>query len=225
VDQSVIGKPVDAHIVYRYDGVFKNQAEIDANGLDYSALVKQLRPGDMKYQDLNRDGKITPDDRVRLNTTNLPRFQGGVTLQARYKNFDLNLLLQGSAGAKQWISTGESGLIGNYLRDVYQNRWSIDDPSSGHPRIANRNDQYYSTGNDYWLRSTDYIRLKNLELGYSIPTQIIKKLGMSHFRLCTSGFNLLTLDKLKVFDPETSSALGYYYPQQKVINFGLMARF
>jgi TonB-linked SusC/RagA family outer membrane protein len=225
IEQSVIGKPVNAYAVYRHDGTFKNQAEIDANGLNYSALVNQLRPGDMRYKDVNRDGKITPDDRIRLNATNLPVFQGGVTLEARYRGFDLNLLLQGSAGAKQWISAGESGSIGNYLLDVYQNRWSIDNPGGAHPRIANRNDQYYSTGNDYWLRSTDYIRLKNLELGYSIPIPILTTWSMSHLRLYISGFNLLTLDKLKVFDPETSNALGYYYPQQKVVNVGLKVRF
>ncbi len=223
--QRSTGKPVNAYLVYKSDGVFRDQTEIDADPLDYSALVKQLRPGDMKYQDIDGDKKITPDDRVRPNTSNLPVFQGGIALDGRYKNFDLSILLQGSAGARQFISTGESGTIGNYLLDVYQNRWSIDSPSSVHPRIANRNDQYYSNGNDYLLRSTDYIRLKNLELGYSVPTKLIDKIGMSHFRLYLSGYNLFTLERLKVFDPENTSALGYYYPQQKIVSFGLEVTF
>ncbi len=72
--QRSTGKPMNTYMVYKYDGVFKDQAEIDANKLDYKAIVNQLRPGDMKYQDFNGDGKITADDRVRLDNTNLPLF-------------------------------------------------------------------------------------------------------------------------------------------------------
>jgi TonB-dependent starch-binding outer membrane protein SusC len=223
--QRSTGKPMNTYVVYKYDGVFRDQAEIDANKLDYSAIVKELRPGDMKYQDFNGDGAITPDDRVRLDNTNLPLFQGGVNLGAQYKNFDLMVLFQGAAGAKQYVSTGESGNIGNFLQDVYQNRWTIDNPSSVHPRIANRSDQYYSGGNDYWLRSSDYIRLKNLELGYTVPSTLVSKVGMSQLRVYFNGLNLFTIDKLKVFDPEADNSTGYYYPQQKVVNFGLAATF
>lgn len=223
--QRSTGKPINTFVVYKNDGVFPDQASIDANTLDYSAIVKQLRPGDMKYQDYNNDGKITPDDRVRLNNTNLPLFQGGVNLGAQYKNFDLTILLQGAAGAKQFVSTGESGNIGNFLQDVHDDRWTIDNPSSVHPRIANRSDQYYSSDNDYWLRDTDYIRLKNLELGYNVPSSVVSKVGMSQLRVYFNGLNLFTIDNLKVFDPETDSATGYYYPQQKVVNFGLAVTF
>ncbi len=223
--QRSTGKPINTYVTYKYDGVFKDQSEIDANKLDYSAIVKALRPGDMKYQDFNGDGKITPDDRVRLDNTNLPLFQGGVNLGASYKNFDLTVLFQGAAGAKQYISAGESGNIGNYLQEIADNRWTIDNPSSVHPRIANRSDQYFSGGNDYWLRSTDYIRLKNLELGYSVPSTIISKVGLSAFRLYFNGLNLATFTKMTSFDPEADNSLGRYYPQTKIINFGLTATF
>ena len=223
--QRSTGKPMNTYVVYKYDGVFKDQAEIDGEHPDYSAIQPKLRPGDMKYVDYNKDGKITTDDRVRLPNTNLPLFQGGLNLGAQFKNFDLTVLFQGAAGAKQYVSTGEAGNIGNFLLDQYENRWTIDNPSSVHPRIANRSDQYYSGGNDYWLRSSDYIRLKNLELGYSIPTEIISKVGLSQFRVYFNGLNMLTWDKLKVFDPEADNSTGYYYPQQKVFNFGLTATF
>ncbi len=223
--QRSTGKPMDTYVTYKYDGVFKDQADIVDNNLDYSAIVKELRPGDMKYQDYNGDGKITPDDRVRLDNTNLPLFQGGVNMGAQYKNFDLTILFQGAAGAKQYISAGESGNIGNYLQEIADNRWTIDNPSSVHPRIANRSDQYFSGGNDYWLRSTDYIRLKNLELGYAIPSDIISKVGLSAFRVYFNGLNLATLSRMKSFDPEADNSLGRYYPQQKVVNFGLTATF
>ena len=224
--QRTTGKPINAYIAYQYDGVFKDQADIDGNKLDYSAIVKTIRPGDMKYKDFNGDGKITPDDQVRNNRTNLPLFQGGMNLTASYKNFDLTILFQGSAGAQQYISLGESGNIGNYLQEIYNNRWTVDNPSSVHPRIANRSDQYFSGGNTYWLRSADYIRLKNFEVGYTIPENIGKKVGINNLRVYVNGLNLVTLvNKLGSFDPEADNATGQYYPQSRIINTGLSLRF
>jgi TonB-dependent starch-binding outer membrane protein SusC len=223
--QRTTGKPMNTFMAYIYDGVFKDQADIDSRKADYSAIVKTLRPGDMKYKDHNNDGKITPDDQVRTNFTQLPMFQGGMNIGAEFKGFDLTILIQGAAGAKQYVSAGEMGNIGNYLLDMYENRWTVDNPSSVHPRIANRSDQYYSGNNTYWLRSSDYVRLKNFELGYSIPENLLKKIGASSTRVYLSGVNLFTLDKLKVFDPETASSTGQYYPQSRVLNLGLNIKF
>ena len=233
--QRTTGRPIRTFIAYQYDGVFKDQAEIDANTLDYKALVNQLRPGDMKYKDIGGpnnsgpDGKITPDDRVRTNATNIPLFQGGLNLGASFKNFDLTVLFQGAAGAKQYIGTGEMGNIGNYLSDIYENRWTVENPSSVHPRIANRADQYYTkfddNGNDYWLRSSDYIRLKNVEVGYTIPSTLGSKIGISNLRFYLNGLNLLTMSKLKVYDPETDNVNGQYYPQARIISGGLSVSF
>ncbi len=223
--QRTTGRPMYTFQAYIYDGVFKDQGEIDANKIDYKAIVNTLRPGDMKYKDYNNDGKITPDDQVRNNFTQLPMFQGGVNMNLQFKNFDLTVLFQGAAGAKQYVSAGESGNIGNFLLDIYQNRWTIDNPSSVHPRIANRSDQYYSNNNTYWLRSSDYIRLKNFELGYTIPEKLGKKAGLNNFRVYVNGLNMLTFDKLKVYDPESTNSTGQYYPQSKVINAGLTATF
>jgi hypothetical protein len=223
--QKTTGRPMNTFMAYIYDGVFKDQAAIDARGLDYTAIVKELRPGDMKYKDYNGDGKITPDDRVRTDFTQLPMFQGGITLGAQYKNFDLTVLIQGAAGAKQYVGTGEMGNIGNYLHTFYENRWTVDNPSDVHPRIANRSDQYYSGGNTYWLRSSDYMRLKNFELGFTIPESIGKKVGFSSMRIYASGVNLFTIDKLKVYDPENTNDNGQYYPQSRVMNLGINVKF
>ncbi|ARK13641.2 SusC/RagA family TonB-linked outer membrane protein [Fibrivirga algicola] len=226
--QRTTGRPINAYIAYLYDGVFKDQADIDAttSKIDYSAIVKNIRPGDMKYQDYNGDGKITPDDRVRNNRTNLPLFQGGMNITAGYKNFDLTILFQGSAGAQQYISLGESGNIGNYLKEFYTDRWTVDNPSSVHPRIANRSDQYYSGGNTYWLRSADYIRLKNMEVGYTLPEAIGRKAGLSSLRVYVNALNLLTIvNKLGSYDPEADNSTGQYYPQSRIINTGVALRF
>jgi TonB-linked SusC/RagA family outer membrane protein len=224
--QRTTGRPMYTYQAYIYDGVYATQAEIDADPINYSAIVNNRRPGDMKFKDHNGDGRITPDDQVRTDFTNLPLFQGGMNITASYRNFDLAILLQGAAGAKQYVSLAESGNIGNYLLEVYENRWTVNNPSSVHPRIANRSDQYYSgQNNTYWLRSTDYIRLKNLEIGYTIPGTLTRRLGVGTLRFYFNGLNLLTFDKLKVYDPESSNATGQYYPQARIVNTGLTVSF
>jgi TonB-linked SusC/RagA family outer membrane protein len=232
--QRTTGRPINSYLAYEYDGVFRDQADIDAtkSKLDYSAIVKDIRPGDMKYKDIGGpnnsgpDGKITPDDRVRNNRTNLPLFQGGMNITASYKNFDMTILFQGSAGAQQYISLGESGNIGNYLQEIYTDRWTVDNPSSVHPRIANRSDQYYSGGNTYWLRSADYIRLKNFEVGYTLPENLGRKVGLGSLRVYVNALNLLTIvNKLGSYDPEADNSTGQYYPQSRIINTGVALRF
>jgi TonB-linked SusC/RagA family outer membrane protein len=223
--QRSTGRPMNTYVAYQYDGVFKDQADIDATTISYKSIVNTLRPGDMKYKDWNGDGKIDPNDMVRNDFTQLPLFQGGFNIGATYKNFDLTILFQGAAGAMQYVSAGEMGNIGNYLTDIYENRWTVENPSSVHPRIANRNDQYFSGGNTYWLRNSDYVRLKNFEIGYNLPETLLSKIGLKNCRFYTNGLNMFTWDKLKVFDPETVNATGQYYPQSKIINFGLTATF
>jgi TonB-linked SusC/RagA family outer membrane protein len=223
--QRSTGSPMNTGLVYQYDGVFPDQQSIDAETLDYSAITNQLRPGDMKYQDYNNDKKITPDDRVRMDQNNIPTFQGGVNLTANWKGFDVSVLLQGAMGARQYISAGESGNIGNYLSDIYDNRWTIENQSSVDPRLANRSDQYYSNGNTYWFRSSDYLRLKNLEIGYNIPAHITEKIGVKNARFYVNGLNLITWSKNKVYDPESDNSLGQYYPQARVLNTGLSVSF
>jgi TonB-linked SusC/RagA family outer membrane protein len=223
--QMSTGRPMNTGLVYQYDGVFATQADIDSERLDYSAITNNLRPGDMKYKDYDGDGKITPQDRIRMDANDIPTFQGGLNLNLAYKNFDLALLFQGASGARVYVSAGESGNIGNYLLDIYENRWTIDNPSSVHPRIANRSDQYFSGGNTYWFRKSDYIRLKNFELGYNLPIQITEKIGVRNVRFYVNGINLFTWDKLKVYDPESSNSTGQYYPQARVISTGLNVTF
>ncbi len=223
--QKSTGRAINAGMYYIYDGVFKDQAEIDANTIDYSDITGNLRPGDMKYQDYDGDGKITPDDRVRRDKNTVPTFQGGLNLGFTYKNFDLSILLQGAMGAETRVGTDESGAIGNYLLDFYENRWSIDNPSSEHPRITDRSDQYFSYNNTYWMRNTDYLRLKTLELGYNAPTEWTKKFGVSSARIFVSGQNLLTWSGMKIYDPESTNAIGHYYPQARLINSGIMVSF
>ena len=185
----------------------------------------------MKFKDVNGDGKITDLDRVRLDKNRDPTFTGGINLDVRYKNFDLTVLFQGAKGGLLLENVYETGDFGNYPLSYYQNRWSVDNPSSVHPRLANRGDTYYTNNgqnfgsNTYWLRSNNYFRLKNVEIGYNLGTNISKRVGISRFRIYANAFNLVTWDKWKIWDPESISSSGQYYPQSRIINTGVRVTF
>ncbi|MGG7663777.1 SusC/RagA family TonB-linked outer membrane protein [Dyadobacter sp. BHUBP1] len=228
--QRTTGKPYQAFLAYQYDGVFADQAAIDANTLDYSGITGTLRPGDMKFKDINGDGKITADDKVRSEKTNRPQFTGGVNINLGYKSFDLSILFQGTMGGLQYIGQTESGDIGNYLKYAYDHRWTIDNPSSTDPRLANRNNTYYTNfdnagANTYYLKSNNYLRLKNIELGYNLPSELGSKIGVSNLRVYVNALNLFTIDKIKIWDPEATSTNGQYYPQSRVLNAGVRVTF
>lgn len=235
--QRSTGKPIPTNVndpnqangtlMYQYDGIFSTQADIDANKLDYSGVgASLLRPGDMKLKDINGDGKIDANDRVRADRNNQPRFQGGLNASVRYKNFDLSILFQGSTGGQIFLQT-ESGTIGNFLQYSYDHRWTVDNPSTVDPRIVDRSNQYFSNGTTYWLRSTNYLRLKNLELGYTLPSTLGNKIGLNNLRVYVNGLNLATYAPAMkgVFDPESTNSGGQYYPQARVINAGLTLSF
>ncbi len=222
------GKPINAFLVYEYDGVFRDQADIEANNLDYSAVTGQLIPGDMKFKDINGDGAINADDQIRLDENETPTFSFGLTFVADYKNFDLSVLFQGATGARFRVQT-ESGDIGNFLKYDHDNRWSIDNPSSVSPRLASRGDTYYTGGpygnNTYWLFDKDYLRLKNLELGYTLQNESLEKAKIANLRFYVNALNLLTFDKHGIFDPESENQAGTYYPQSRVVNTGVSITF
>lgn len=227
------GKPMpsnvddaDAMLLYQYDGIFKDQKDVDANTLDYSGVggAGKLFPGSMRFKDVNNDGKIDGNDRVRSDKNQTPTFQGGLTIGLQYKDFDLNVLFQASKGAELFIQT-ETGTIGNYLKDTYDHRWTVDNPSSVYPRTVDRNNQYFSNRNTFYTVSTNYVRLKNFEVGYTLPSRIGKKFGISRLRLYVNGLNMVTWSKEKIYDPESQNSDGHYYPQSKIINTGVNLTF
>src|SRR5690606_34619554 len=98
--QHSTGRTINSGLYYIYDGVFRDEADIAANTLDYSAVTNSLRPGDMKFVDYDGDGDITPDDRVRRDKNTIPTFQGGLNIGMQYKGFDLTVLFQGATGGE-----------------------------------------------------------------------------------------------------------------------------
>ena len=218
--QSVTGKPYNTPLLYNAIGVFNDQAEVDENPHWPGA-----RPGDLIFEDVNQDGVINSDDRIRQENNTIPRFQGGITFDMQYKGFDFSLLFQGATGAKSYIRT-QSGDFGNYLSDFADGRWTTTNPTSEKPRTFNREDEYWiSQANTYWWRNTDYLRLKNIQLGYTLPAAWVSKVGLKTARLYVNAINLITMDSFKVFDPETDNQDGTVYPQKKTYNAGINLTF
>jgi len=179
----------------------------------------------MKFKDVNGDGKIDANDRVRSDKTNLPTFQGGLIIGAQYKNFDLSILFQAATGAEVFILNNESGTIGNFLQYDFDHRWTLDNPSSVYPRTVDRANQYFSNRNTYYMMSSNYIRLKNFEIGYNLPPGISKRVGINNLRIYVNGLNLITWSKQDILDPEGTSQNGQYYPQARIINTGVTVTF
>lgn len=222
-----------AFLAFQYDGVFRDEAEIAANKIDYSAAEGSLRPGDMKFKDIagpngKPDGKITDLDAVRMDKTRDPRFTGGLNINMAYKGFDLTALFQGAVGGLQLLNFNETGEFGNWLQYGYDNRWSVGNPSSEHPRLVSRTNRYYTNSfrnNTYWLRSNNYVRFKNVEIGYTLGANTGERIGISRLRIYASGLNLITWDKLGIWDPEAQAENGYAYPQSRIISTGVRVTF
>ncbi len=218
--QKSTGYPIGSSLLYQAIGIFSDQASLDK----YPHL-SQARPGDIIYKDVNNDGEINGDDRVRNERTDVPRFTGGLIIDLRYSNFYASVLFQGASGAKRkrFTFSGESG---NYLEEDANGRWTPDNINATKPRAWNFTEEYWMAGNinnTYWLRDNNYIRLKNVEVGYNLPAAFISRAGIKGMRVYFTGLNLATFTKLKNYDPESNNDNSY--PANKVFNVGFNLTF
>lgn len=227
--QRATGKPINTSLIgnnsaglyYEAIGIFKDQEAID----NYPHW-QGAKPGDIIFRDVNNDGKIDGLDRVRSDKTNIPTLTGGLNIELGYKDFYLTLGFQGAAGAARYHEV-ESGEAGNFSMEDLKGRWTSDNLNAKKPRVGNYRSEYWNqteTGpNTYWLRNTDYLRLKNMELGYNVPQSVYSRLGIQDLRIYFSGMNLLTFTSLETFDPETTSNTAY--PLNKTFSMGMSLTF
>lgn len=220
--QKSTGMPIGAGLVYKAVGIYQTQEEIDNDPAHWPGA----RPGDIKFADINGDNKLDGNDRFRYDKTNIPTFTYGINLGAQYKGFDVTVLFQGAMGGVFFQST-ESGDFGNFLKSFYDNRWTAENPSATYPRTYNRSNEYWvNQSNTFWIHRTDYIRLKNIEIGYTLPNALTSKIKIERLRFYINGYNLLTIaPDMKDYDPENTSGRGYNYPLSKIINFGASITF
>ena len=143
---------------------------------------------------------------IRIYKYIVTTFTGGLNLTGSYKGLELVLSFQAQAGAVRYVQDLGGKGIQNYLRSFYDNRWTESNPSTKYPRTYNRNDEYWVSSvnpNTYWLRKTDFLRLKTLELGYSLPEKLTGRIGLQNMRVSLGGMNLLTWSPgIKDYDPE-----------------------
>jgi TonB-linked SusC/RagA family outer membrane protein len=218
--QRSTGKPVGTELYYIADGIFHTQEEIDAYPHWTGAI-----PGDIRFKDVDGNGVINADDRVRSEKSGEPWFVAGLTLTLKWNNWDLMALVQGAAGGQVYLQTW-SGTIGNFLKEYYDQRWTPANPTANGPRTYEREDPYWiSNHNTYFLHKGDYIRLKNMEIGYNFKLSPINSFGISNLRLYANGSNLLTIDDVKIADPEARDINLEAYPQRRMFNFGVQITF
>ncbi|MCC8155523.1 MAG: TonB-dependent receptor, partial [Tannerellaceae bacterium] len=208
------GIPLGAGLYYEVIGIFKDQAHVDSY-----PHMEGARPGDPIYRDVDGNGEINSMDRVRNNLTDFPEIVFGLTLNAEWNNFDASVLFQGQARAQLAVYSPVNA-TGNFYMESVADRWTPDNPNGSNPRVGGYNNLQESYGSDFYLKDASFLRLKNMEIGYTLPKTLFRKLGISNCRFYVSGYNLLTLDKIKVVDPEASEGKGTFYPQVRIFNTG-----
>ncbi|HUP12267.1 MAG TPA: hypothetical protein VM187_08655, partial [Niastella sp.] len=217
------GKPIGSGTYYRTLGIFHDAAEI----AKYPAMASfNPQPGDVIFEDVNGDGTVDANDQVRIGKSDIPTFTGGFNIALQFKGFDFSALLQGATGAVQYIST-ESGEIGNFLQSFAKDRWTPTNTTASGPRTFNRGNEYWvGQGNTFWLHKTDYLRLKNVELGYNLPASMLRRASIQNLRVYVNAYNFLTYSPdMKDFDPELGTGSGQGYPLQKIVNAGISLTF
>lgn len=224
--QKKTGYPIDSWLLYQAAGLYQTQAEIDA-----TPHLSNTAPGDIKYVDVNNDKKIDASDMIRDTKSPTPEIMFGINLSAKYKNWELSVLLQGQARTQ--VKLAPEGL---YMDKAFFNgRWQKQGDNL-YPRSFNSNRG--AVGNNslpstFWMKDGSFVRLKNVELAYSLPKRITNMVKLANVRLFLSASNpLLIFDHVKLVDPETLGSLQFLngeslaaYPIQRMMNVGVNVSF
>ncbi|AMR28581.1 hypothetical protein A0257_16745 [Hymenobacter psoromatis] len=225
------------------EGVFHSQAEVDSYKNAAGTLIQpNAKPGDVKYQDVNGDGKIDPTDRTYLGSAT-PSFTYGASLNLTYSNFDFQILFYGVQGAKAVNgaafnlskSSNFSGTWSNFYASRLD-RWTPSNPGSNQPRMTSNDLNGNYLFSSRYVENDSYLRARNVQLGYTLPTSFLSKYQVSGLRVYVSVDNLFTVTKYTGLDPEISAS-GYYnnplaygvdygnYPQPRTYRLGVNVNF
>ena len=228
LQRTLPGQAYNSFFGYKIDGVFQNQAEIDAYvGPEGNRIQPNAVPGDFRWADLDGDGNITSEDRAFLGNP-IPTFTYGLAINASYKNFDLLIFGQGAAGNKIFQGLRRLDISNANYHNKILNRWVGEGSTNASPRatLADPN-QNYSRPSDFYLEDGSYLRIKTLQLGYTLPSSLVSKIGIRKVRAYVSSNNLLTFTNYTGFDPEVGGGSDVWgidtgvYPQARSFLFGL----
>lgn len=234
--RSSTGKPVGQLFGLVADGLF-TEDDFDESGelklgIPSQSFSETLRPGDIKYRDLNGDGVVTTLDQTAIGGTRTPEVIYGFGATIRYSFVDLGFFFQGAGrtwqilGGENWLPGTALGATGNIYSNI-DSRWTPDNPSQDvfWPRLTsgvNLNNEQRST---WWLRDMSFLRLKNIELGFTLPEKWTERAHISNLRVFARASNILTFSKFDLWDPELETTDGLRYPMMKSASLGINVNF
>ncbi|KAA2241780.1 SusC/RagA family TonB-linked outer membrane protein [Chitinophaga agrisoli] len=223
----VKGQPIGAFYGYQTEGIYQSQDQVNNHAPQPGSTTG---PGDLIYKDQNNDKAVKPGDAsvggdMVYIGSNIPRYTYGVTLGANYKGFDLSTFFQGVAKVDIHTVVMERAPINSdaNFKAIHEDSWTPTNTGAAFPRLVSTSQNYASS--DFWVKSGAYLRLKSVQLGYTLPKAWVEHIGLSRCRLYVSGQNLLTFSGLPSdIDPEAPND-SRYYPQVRTYTFGLNVAF
>lgn len=217
------GYAISSYYGYVADGLFRTEEELKNGPL----RTGNEKLGDIRYKDLDGDGKITAAGDRQIIGNQMPKWTGGFNFSVGYKNFELSGLLQGAFDAKRYYNGEASYAFFNSASclNKHWDRWSEENPNGNFPRLSlsSQTNNAFST---FWLQDASYLRMKNLTLAYTLPSDLISRIGLSFAQVYLTGENLFTISGLdKGLDPESGNSRGWSYSNVRKISCGLKLTF
>ncbi|WPR72646.1 TonB-dependent receptor [Flavobacterium sp. NG2] len=225
-----VGQPYNAFYGFKTEGIFQNQTQINEYKNTSGGLIQpNAVPGDFRWKDVNGDGQITSDDREFLGSP-IPKYTFGFTINLDYKNFDLLVFAQGASGNKIFQGLRRLDIGNANYQTTALGRWTGEGTSNTFPRLTtNDTNKNFNNPSDFYLEDGDYLRFKTIQLGYSLPTDAIGKVGLNKTRIYLTAENLFTFTKYSGYDPEIGgSVMGIdrgFYPQARTFMLGVNLQF
>lgn len=219
--QDPIGKPYNQQFGLVFLGYFEDDEDIKSSPKQDFGTV---RPGDRKYLDVNGDGVVNSYDRIAIGRTSIPELNYGTGVSLSWQGFDVSVFFSGIGGVTGFMDgppingfESDKYYASNFYQDVVENRWTIENPNPNaiYPRLSltnNENNKQLSTAKQY---DASFVRLKDAEIGYTLPKSISNRMFMSSCRFYLQGHNLLTFSNFKLWDPEVHHSYGSQYPNMK----------
>ena len=225
------GEPFPFFYGYKTAGIFQNMSEVAAyTNSEGGLIMPDAQPGDMRYVDVNGDGQITSDDRTNIGNA-VPKWNFGFNLDANWKGFDLSLFFQGVSGVNVFDATYRNDIASGNYPTWMLSRWTGEGTSNTVPMLK-LGDSKNFLASDMYVHDASYLRFKNITLGYTIPSDITKRVRIDRFRVFAKAENLATWTKYWGFDPEVGNSDPRYmgvdygvYPQARILSFGCNVTF
>lgn len=225
-----VGQSYNSFYGYKTDGIFQNWDEVNAYKNPSGGLIQpKAVPGDLKWVDTDGNGSITEDDKAFLGSS-IPKYTYGLTLNAAYKGFDMMVFMQGAAGNKIFQGLRRLDIEFSNWQTVALSRWTGEGTSNEYPRLTAKDDNgNFGNMSEFYLEKGDYLRLKQMQIGYTINLDLLKKIDISRLRVYLQSENLFTFTGYTGYDPEIGGGVygidKGYYPQARSFIAGLQLQF